>query len=75
MNQEDYIKHRMKIYATNIDEFSIEQSVVDSNDNVCLITNKTLNSIEILINKTSNSGINYKQWFDMGRFNKQFKAI
>lgn len=75
MNQEEYIKQRMKDYAKNIDEFLISQSIVDLDGNVCLITNKTLNSIEVLIYKTTVQGINHKQWFDMGRFIKRFKTV
>lgn len=41
----------MKQFAMNIGEFSIGQTIVDSDGASCIITNKTANSIEVFINK------------------------
>lgn len=74
MNQEQYIKERMLEFASNIDDFSIGQTVLDVDGMSCTITNKTINSIEVFISKKAESGINTTQWFDMRTFNKRFKS-
>lgn len=75
MTQEEYIAERMKEFAMNIDEFSIDETVIDSDGASCGITNKTINSIEVYIGRKNCEGINHKQWFDMRRFNERFKKI
>lgn len=77
---EEYIEEKNREFAMNIDEFSIGQMVTDSDGNQCAITDKTKTSLEISLKaKTSNGvsgkGINYKQWFDMKRFNNRFKKL
>lgn len=61
-------------FASNIDDFSIGQTVLDADGMACTITNKTINSIEVFISKKAESGINTTQWFDMRTFNKRFKS-
>lgn len=45
------IKEKMKQFALNIDEFSIGQTIIDTDGAHCKITNKTINTIEVFINK------------------------
>lgn len=59
----------------NIDEFSIGQEIRHSDGRVCVITNKTINSIEVYLTKKTNEGVNCKQWYDMRLFNNTFKKI
>ena len=73
MKQQNYIDERMKEFAMNIDEFSVGETVIDSDGALCKITNKTINSIEVYIIRKKREGINHKQWFDMHRFNYRFK--
>lgn len=75
MTTEEYISERMKVFAMNIDEFTIGQTIIDKKDNAeCSITNKTMNSIEVLIKKKASKGITSKNWFDMKTFNERFKT-
>lgn len=74
-------------WAMNIDEFSIGMAVMHTMNQKCaatgkmlgvlvrecVITDKTSNSIEVLMPKASEHGIDCRQWFDMSKFNKQFK--
>jgi len=71
----DYINQRNDSYKMNIDDFSIGQTVLDTDNNICFITNKTTNSIEVFISKKTSKGIDCKQWFDMSSFNKRFKNM
>ncbi len=69
----NYVEEKMKEYAVNIDEFDIGSILVDSDKSLCLIINKTLNSIEVFLKAKTSKGIDCKQWFDMRQFNKRFK--
>jgi hypothetical protein len=71
--QEEYIKSRMSAFALNIDQFSIGQTIIDFDGEICKIVNKTLNSIEVRINRKHREGIDANQWFVMNDFNKRFK--
>jgi hypothetical protein len=51
MKNQDYINERMEEFAMNIDEFFIGQTVEDFDKSHCEITNKTLNTIEVLIKR------------------------
>jgi len=73
MNSQDYIEERMKFLAQNIEDFSIGQNIVDYDNSVCKITNKTKNTIEVALHKKNENGINCRQWFDMKSFNVRFK--
>lgn len=75
MNQEDYIKSKMSDFTLNINDFTIGEVICDLDDNQYIITDKTLNSIEIYINKRSDQGIDCKQWFTMTKFVTRFKKI
>jgi len=75
MNTEEYIKERMKEFASNIDEFEIGKFVEDTDKSRCEITNKTVNTIELRIEKKSSNGITCTQWFTMDKFNKRFKKL
>ncbi len=46
---EEYINQKMAEYAMNIDEFTIGQTVADSDGKLCIIKGKMLNSIEVFI--------------------------
>lgn len=72
MNQQDYIAERLAEFAMNIDEFSVGQTIEDLDKTHCIITGKTLNSIEVEVKRKSVKGIDCKQWFTMKEFNKQF---
>jgi hypothetical protein len=50
-DQEKYIQERMKDFAQNINGFSVNDIVIDSDKAECIITNKTLNSIEVFIRR------------------------
>lgn len=73
LEQSRYISERLEEFVMNINEFSIDETVVDSKGKKYLITNKTSNSIEVYITKNSKEGVNCNQWFDMKHFNKRFK--
>jgi hypothetical protein len=75
MSREAYIEEKMKEFAMNISEFSIGQLVVDSDGNHCEITDKSTASLEVALKKRTSKGIDYKQWFDMKRFNNRFKTL
>lgn len=75
MEQQDYIKTKMAEFAMNIDEFEIDETVLDLDKSNCVITDKTNNSIEVFIKAKTNKGIDCKQWFDMREFNKRFSKI
>ena len=72
---QDYIDEQMKRLAMNIDDFHIGQQVIDEDKNICEITDKSLNSIEVFMKKTNENGANCKQWFEMRVFNKIFKPL
>lgn len=73
MEQQNYINERMKEFAMNIDEFSINQIVEDTDGTNCEITNKTLNTIEVFIKRKNEKGVDCKQWFAIKDFNRRFK--
>jgi hypothetical protein len=68
-----YIAERMKEFASNIDEFEIGEVIKDKDNAECVITNKTINSIEVGIKKKSKNGVDCTCWFDMRSFNQRFK--
>lgn len=75
MKREKYIKEKMNEMALNIDEFSVDEILLAEDKSNVTITNKTKNSIEVYIKAKTKKGINYKQWYIMGNFNKEFKKI
>lgn len=73
-NTKAYIAERMKEFAQNIDEFCVGDFIIDSDKSECLITDKSINSIEVFIKKKNvKHGIDARQWFDMKSFNNRFK--
>jgi hypothetical protein len=73
--RQKYIDDRMREFAMNIDDFSIDQTVLDQDGAHCVIKNKSLNSIQVFISKKGKEGISCKEWFDMKSFTKRFKAL
>lgn len=71
--QIEFINERMREYAMNIDEFTIGEVVTHIDGRKCLITNKTINSIEVKLTRKTKEGVDCKQWFDMRSFNNTFK--
>lgn len=71
--QQDYIDARMKEFAMNIDEFFVDQVIIDYDKSECIITDKTINSICVSIKAKHKNGVDCTQWFDMREFNKRFK--
>jgi hypothetical protein len=79
--QEKHIADSMGLFAANIADFEIGDLVKETNGIVSKITNKTINSIEVEIDKLplkknaskENIGIKAKQWFTMENFNRRFK--
>jgi len=70
----NYIQLKMKEFAMNIDEFQINDTVLDITDNtIATITDKGKNSLEVFILKKTEKGINCYQWYDMKTFNRIFK--
>lgn len=57
----------------NIDDYLIDEIVIDKDKTECKITNKDFSSIEVFIKKKKVEGINHKQWFYIKDFNKRFK--
>ncbi len=58
-----YIEQQNKILRANIDEYSIGQSVKDTDGAICTITDIAFSSIEVFIKKKTDRGINHKEWF------------
>jgi hypothetical protein len=75
MTQKEHIQKEMGYYAMNIDDFEIDEIVKRSDGSECRITQKTENSIEVYMKAKTKKGINYRQWFDMRKFNKTFNKI
>lgn len=73
MTRDEYIQERMAEYAKNIDEFSVGEIVLHEDGRDCMITNKTINSIEVKLNRKTSEGVNCLQWYEMNRFNRIFK--
>ena len=78
----NYIKERSIFYAQNISDFEIGDSVKDFDGKICKIVNKTSNSIEVLISKKSNAGVDLKigsKWVflikGLRKFNVSLKLI
>jgi hypothetical protein len=74
-DQNEYLDQKNKDICSNINEFSINQSVLDKDGSKCEITNMTKSSIEVLIKKKGKRGIDCKQWFFINNFNKRFNSI
>jgi hypothetical protein len=80
-DREIHIKNMAEIFAANIAEFEIGDLVKEANGIVSKITNKSINSIEVEIDKLplkknaskENIGIKARQWFTMENFNRRFK--
>jgi hypothetical protein len=80
-DREIHIKNMAEIFAANIAEFEIGDLVKEANGIVSKITNKSINSIEVEIDKLplkknaskENIGIKARQWFRMENFNRRFK--
>jgi uncharacterized protein YjgD (DUF1641 family) len=70
---EEYIKEKMKEFASNIDDFLIDENIIDSDGKISKITNKTINSIEVYTNKKSKEGVSGTNWYTMANFNRRFK--
>lgn len=81
MLREQHIKNMAEIFAANIAEFEVGDLVKETNGIVSKITNKSINSIEVEIDKLplkknaskENIGIKARQWFTMENFNRRFK--
>lgn len=73
MEQKEYIEERMRELAMNIADFSIGDIVKCIDGRTCRITDKSLNTIQVFMERKTNKGIDCKQWFDMKNFNKIFK--
>ena len=71
--QKDFINEKMQEYAMNIDGFDIGEIVIHKDGRKCVITNKSLNSIEIYLTRTNKEGIDCKQWYTMKLFNRTFR--
>lgn len=71
--QQEYIDERLTFFADNIDTFSIGMVLKDSDGAHCMISNKSINTIEVIIPAKTKKGITAKQWFGMRDFNKRFK--
>lgn len=71
----DYREEKMNQWKMNIDEFKIGESIIDNDGLICIINNKTSNSIEVFIEKKTIKGIDCFSWFNMNDFNKRFKKI
>jgi hypothetical protein len=70
----DYIKEKQEQWAMNIDEFDIGDTVVELKDkSLAEITNKTSNSIEVLIKAKTKDGVDCKQWYVMNNFNRLYE--
>lgn len=50
----------------------MEKTVLDRDGTVCIITDMTDTSIEVLMKKKTDKGIDCKQWFTNENFNKRF---
>ncbi len=80
-DREIHIKNMAEMFAANIAEFEIGDLVKEANGIVSKITNKSINSIEVEIDKLplkknaskENIGIKARQWFTMENFNRRFK--
>ena len=55
-----------------MNQLYINQIVIDKDNANCKIVNKTINSIEVYINKKTDKGINYTQWFTEKDFFDRF---
>ena len=79
--QQKHIADSMRLFAANIADFEIGDLVKETNGIVSKITNKSINSIEVEIDKLplkknaskENIGIKARQWFTMENFNRRFK--
>lgn len=69
----NYIDERMTFFAMDIVKYPIGRVVTDTDGEKCIITNKTINTLEVAINAKSIEGVNVKQWFAMYDFHKRFK--
>lgn len=80
--QEQHIAERMAFFASNIADFEIGEEVKEADGTISKITNKTINTIEVEIDKRpfkknaskeETYGIKSRQWFTMENFNRRFK--
>jgi hypothetical protein len=73
VNNQSYIDERMQSFAMDIDNYSIGQTVLDTDKVECEIVDKTANSIQVSIRKKGKDGIDVTQWFGMNDFKRRFK--
>lgn len=72
--EKSYLKEKMDEFSGNINDYKIGQVVIDDFDKTeNTITDKTINTICVLIPKKSPKGVTSSQWFDIKSFNKKFK--
>lgn len=79
--QEKHIENSMRLFAANIADFNVGDLVKEADGTVSKITDKSINSIEVEIDKKPRKkgssaeiyGIKSKQWFTMDGFNRRFK--
>lgn len=78
---EKHIADSMRLFAANIADFEIGGLVKEVDGTVSKITNKSINSIQVEIDKKPRKknvskevyGIKARQWFNMEDFNRRFK--
>lgn len=58
-----------------IDDYNIDEKIKDFDGKICIICEKTKNSLLVYIEKKKKEGINCKQWFTIENFEKRFKKI
>lgn len=76
----EYIRVQNIEHNANIIDFNIGDTVLDVDKRECLITDKSVNSLEIWIEAkdikqeySKRKGISHKEWFYIKDFNKRFK--
>lgn len=67
-----YLEDRQKELNGNIDMYTIGEEVFDMDNAVCIITDKTINSLEVFRTKKTDKGIDCKDWFYIKDFEKRF---
>ena len=55
-----------------INDYDINEKIIDSDGKECIIYEKTSNSILVHIEKKRKEGINCNQWFTIESFEKRF---
>ena len=70
----DYIKEKEIYFRQNIDDYKIDEEVVDKDGDVAIIKDKSKNSILVHIKRKTKKGVDCLQWFSMTG-NKAFGKI